>query len=61
METIYFQFEFAVEGLTQAQADELLDVIVEFVESKDGTVGGGFHRVTEVDDGTESADGSGAL
>lgn len=44
-QTMEFEFEFTVTGLTREQAQDLLLHIVAEVEAADGEVGGGFHQV----------------
>ena len=48
------KFEFTIEGMTEDQADKLLDHIVEFVESEGLEMGGGVH-FQEDDDGQEES------
>ena len=43
-------FEFVVDGITQDQAEKLLDIIVAVIEIMGGTIGGGFFYKKEDDD-----------
>lgn len=43
-------FDFVVSGLDEAQADYLLERIIELVSVQGGSVGGGFAPVEEVQD-----------
>ena len=42
-----FEFGFAVENLTEEEANKIGDVFIKAVEKYDGRAGGGYHRVPE--------------
>ncbi len=45
----YQEFEFVVEEMTADQADELMDRILDYVESKGLSMGGGCQATTDLD------------
>lgn len=49
MDHQYQEFEFTVEGMSEAQADELLGLILDYVEAKDLKMGGGHRSTTDAD------------
>lgn len=48
-------YTFTVEGLTPAQAEALLDLIVTYAESHNATVGGGYTPQDVTDEQEENA------
>lgn len=45
----YIEFEFAVEGMTEAQAEILMKVILTVVEIMGLNLGGGYHETSDAD------------
>lgn len=48
-----FNFDFTISGITEKEADNLLDLIILAVELAGGQLGGGFTLVKEDDDDEE--------
>lgn len=45
----YQHFDFVVEGMTEAQAEALMDNILAFVEANELSLGGGYHQTSDED------------
>jgi hypothetical protein len=46
---MYQEFNFTIENMTMDQADELLNLIIQWAEERDLSVAGGFHQTTDDD------------
>lgn len=48
-----YEFTFDVENITEKQADELLNLIIQWVEKQNTFMGGGWYPCKEDSDGKE--------